>query len=101
MSKHLQGIELAVIAGRRGYAPDIIVNTETDEQVAACANPDLTALFVAAPEMYELMCAAVRFLQTASQYHPLTVTEEKWEQKARSVVTKIEGGGDEKHQADR
>ncbi len=51
-------------------------------------------LIAAAPEMYELMCAAVRFLQTASQYHPLTVTEEKWEQKALELMAKIEGGGE-------
>jgi len=51
-------------------------------------------LIAAAPEMYELMCAAVRFLQTASQYHPLTVTEEKWEQKALELMAQIEGGGE-------
>lgn len=56
MSKHIQGIELTVIPGRRGYAPDIIWNPDTNEQVAAVANPDLTALFAAAPEMLELLC---------------------------------------------
>jgi hypothetical protein len=55
MSKHIQGIELTVIPGRRGYAPDIIWNPDTNEQVAAVANPDLTALFAAAPEMLELL----------------------------------------------
>lgn len=91
MSKHIQGIELAVIVGRRGYAPDIIVNTETDEQVAACANPNLTALFVAAPEMYE---ALQMFLAYNNQGGPLHFDTDAMWAKARSVVAKIEGGGE-------
>ena len=98
MSKRVQGIELAAIVGRRGYAPDIIVNTETDEQVAACANPNLTALFVAAPEMYELLQQVAT--STNSGYGSmmsaaaLADTLRDLSSQAKQLMAKIEGGGE-------
>lgn len=51
-------------------------------------------LIAAAPEMYELIKTGVRFLQNVRQYHPLSAAEEKWEQNARELMAKIDGGGD-------
>lgn len=94
MSKHIQGIELAAIVGRRGYAPDIIVNTETDEQVAACANPDLTALFVAAPDMYDLISDLSQAYDDNQSSHELASRLYDLRCAALGLLAKIEGGGE-------
>ena len=88
-------MKLEIIKGQRGYAPDIIWDTETSEQVAACANPDLTALFAAAPEMYESLRDAVLFMQfLGKKERPLSTEEREWLNKAALLLTKIEGGGE-------
>ena len=92
MSKRIQGIELAVIAGRRGYAPDIIWNAETDEQVAAVANPDLTALFAAAPEMYELISGLSQAYDDRQSGHELASRLYDLRCAALRLLAKIEGG---------
>ena len=94
MSKRVQGIELAAIVGRRGYAPDIIVNTETDEQVAACANPNLTALFVAAPDMYELISDLSQAYDDRESGHELASRLYDLRCVALRLMAKLEGGGE-------
>lgn len=88
-------MKLEIIKGQRGYAFDMIRDAETLGQVAFSADPDLTALFAAAPEMYESLRDAVLFMQfLGKKERPLSAEEQEWLNKAVSLLDKIEGGGE-------
>lgn len=88
-------MKLEIIKGQRGYAFDMIRDAETLGQVAFSADPDLTALFAAAPEMYESLRDAILFMQfLGKKERPLSAEEQEWLNKAVSLLDKIEGGGE-------
>lgn len=89
-------MKLEVIKGQRGYAFDMIRNAETLELVAHSANPDLTALFAAAPEMLELLRKlAVGYDEDDGQGIYQRIDDFiDFTHEAQALIAKVEGGGE-------